>query len=443
MKTRDKGLRRHSVLAMDDGIRLHLGCGSVYRPGRVNVDRYDSSVADVRGDIMSLPFAAGSADGVEAFHVVEHFDIIHCRYLLSEWYAVLKGGGELVLETPDLTETFKRFVKSDPDGQEQRLHWVYGIDSPGMSHKAGLSFDLAHKLLGECGFVDIRRGEPSTHLYEAGMRIECRKPEGDRRAEFAASLRRNLLVELGPVDSYVMVPLEKHVRRVLDALPTNNPPTEDEIIDLAATMVPVNAGIALALVRTWMGYQEGAPGESWQPLERIRSLGNSRIHERIFTLWIRARKDGPLEARFREFMDRLGRDVLGFVTKGSQEDHDRLAYVLSLEPQEIPLMDFELVLMDARTRVNKGVREFASGDSDEARAILEFAAMENPENLYAHWNLARLGAVVRSGGGCVEEHYEKAISLAHGTELKRNLERELASYRRAGPDAIPSEPVTE
>jgi hypothetical protein len=69
--------------------------------------------------------------------------------------------------------------------------------------------------------------------------------------------------------------------------------------------------------------------------------------------------------------------------------------------------------------------------------------MENPENLYAHWNLARLGAVVRSGGGCVEEHYEKAISLAHGTELKRNLERELASYRRAGPDAIPSEPVTE
>ena len=427
---------------MCNGVRLHLGCGNVHRPGYVNVDLFDSSVADVKGDVTRLPFATASADGIEAFHVIEHFDYIHCKYALSEWFRVLKGDGELVLETPEISGTFKQFLKSDANSQEKRLQWIYGIDSPGMQHKVGFSSKLLQRLLHECGFVRTKREEATTHLYEAGMRIVCRKPTIDKTAEFAASFRWRVLAELGPIDSYVMIPLEKHVQEVIADIRGNRVPASADIMAISAKTAAVNPGIAIAILTSWMESADVNSGDLECALSKIRDLRDRRIHERALTLWIRAKKEGALDKQFRTFTERLGKDILAYLMDRDREPDD-ISYLLSLEPERIPIFDFELVLMDARMRVNRGVRKFASDDLSGARAILEVAATENPDNLYAHWNLARLGAVAGSDSGYVERHYNKAVSLSRDARLKSAIKDELASYMADGPPAVRTTPVTE
>ena len=428
---------------MNEGVRLHLGCGDVHKPGYVNVDMVGSGAADVKGDIMSLPFAPGSADSIDTFHVIEHFDFIHCKYLLSEWSMVLKAGGSLVIETPDLNETYRHFVRSDTDSQEKKLHWIFGIDSPGMSHKVGLSFDLARKLLEESGFVDIQRGKPSSHLYEAGLRIECAKA-GQRsvRGEFAAAIRRGVLRELCNPDSYVLVPLEKHVLRILSVLPDDAPPPLDDMIAISAKMAPVNPNIAVAVLKAWKEMTQSEPDELTSAVSAVSDLCEMRIHERALALWIRAKKEGALGAQFGRFIDVLGEDLRDFVLNGGR-NRDNLSYLFGLEPQSIPILDLDLVLMDARRRVNIGVKKFASGDLEGAKAILEEAADENPENLYAHWNLARLGVLMDSGRSHVDGRYRKAISLSHDTRFERAVQDEFARYTSGHTEDIPRTPVTE
>jgi predicted SAM-dependent methyltransferase len=439
---RAKASPRDSGWSMSGEIRLHLGCGNVHKAGFVNIDRFDSSVADVMADVARLPFASASVDGIEAFHVIEHLDLVHCRYALSEWFRVLREGAELIVETPDITRAFERFLRSDADAQERELSWIYGIDSPGMQHKVGLSLELVERLMAECGFVEVRRRDASTHLYEPGMRMVCRKPRGGSDADFASSLRHRLLAELSPVDSYVMVPLEKHVEEVLDSLREERAPTLDDVTALAAKKAAVNPAIAVAILGSW----EAVPGTESDMLAdamaKVQTLRDARIHEKALALWIRARKEGSLEGQFREFTERLGRDVLSHL-RGSDGGPGELAYIMDLEPERIPLLDLELVLMDARLRVNRGVKRFAAHDLDGARSEFEAAAKENPESLYAFWNLARLGVADGSVGDEVGMHYERAVSLSHGTRLQKTVEEEARSYRAGGSGAIEAAPVAE
>ena len=428
---------------MNEEIGLHLGCGDVHKAGCVNVDRFDSSVADVRADVARLPFANASADRIEAFHLIEHLDHVHCRYALSEWFRVLKEGGELVIETPDISEAFESFLRSDLDAKERGLSWIYGIDSPGMQHKVGFSQELIERLMGECGFVETRRREASTHLYEPGMRMVCRKPRGDPDAEFASSLRYRLLAELLPIDSYVMVPLEKHVKDVVASLRTERAPTLDDVVAVSAKMAVVNPAIAAAVLTSWMAAPRAGSEVLADALAKVRTLRDGRIHEKALALWIRARKEGPLEGQFREFTERLGRDVLDHLRDSDGGPPGGLAYLMGLEPERIPLFDLELVLMDARLRVNRGIKRFAALDLDGARLEFEVAAKENPECLYAHWNLARLGAADGSGDDDIGMHYERAVSFSRGTRLQKAVEGEVRSYRAGGVGAVQTIPVTE
>ena len=91
----------HSVM-MDKKIKLNLGCGSVYKPSYINIDKFDNSVADKICDIGDLPFKSNSVELIEASQVIEHFDYVHCKYILSEWFRVLKPRGVMIMETPEL-----------------------------------------------------------------------------------------------------------------------------------------------------------------------------------------------------------------------------------------------------------------------------------------------------------------------------------------------------
>lgn len=156
-------------------MKLNLGCGDHILEGYVNCDLYNKN-ADLACDIRKLPFEDNSIDEIISLHVIEHFDWIECKSVLKEWHRVLKPNGLLILETPDLLETCKKFC----DVSEEERFNMYGhifakpwID--GEIHKFLFTKNEIAKSLTEAGFTDITFTEPTRYTHQPNLRVEAKK----------------------------------------------------------------------------------------------------------------------------------------------------------------------------------------------------------------------------------------------------------------------------
>ena len=171
-------------------VKLHIGCGSDYKEGYINIDGYDASVADVVAMAHELPFPDGYADLIESHHLIEHLSFEEFRDTVKEWYRVLKPGGMLVAECPDLIENMKIFLNSD---YKKRWLWYrnelpfgrvaafYGNQfHPGQFHKNGFDRERLSGLLDELGFVRIStRSIEGTPEPNENFIVEAFKPQED------------------------------------------------------------------------------------------------------------------------------------------------------------------------------------------------------------------------------------------------------------------------
>lgn len=99
----------------DSKVRLHLGCGSTYLPGYINIDfpptqhNIVETKADFYSDIRDLNFPPECVDEIRLHHVFEHFNRVWALALLVRWHVCLKAGGYLRIETPDVQAGMKTF----------------------------------------------------------------------------------------------------------------------------------------------------------------------------------------------------------------------------------------------------------------------------------------------------------------------------------------------
>lgn len=171
-------------------VRLNLGCGDKILPGYVNVDVVASRrgrAPDVLCDLHDLSvFPDNHADEVMAIHVVEHFWRWEIEDVLREWLRVLKPGGRMVLECPNLISACEEFLR-DPElaadqGQAgQRTMWVFYGDpawkDPYMIHRWGYTPGSLKTLLESVGLVEVRQEAAQYKLREPrDMRVVGLKP---------------------------------------------------------------------------------------------------------------------------------------------------------------------------------------------------------------------------------------------------------------------------
>lgn len=157
----------------DGKVRLNLGCGDKILEGYINVDFSESrkgSKPDVIADLRAMQFDNNYADEIMSIHVIEHFYPWEVEGLLNHWKSILKPGGRLILECPNILTAAKMLLE-DPDrmaraeGKDGQLAmWpLYGDPAwkdPLMCHRWGYTPTTLIDLVKRCGFTNVRR-EPS------------------------------------------------------------------------------------------------------------------------------------------------------------------------------------------------------------------------------------------------------------------------------------------
>ena len=87
-------------------VRLELGCGKKKRkPGFINVDLRALPNVDVVMDIRKLDYDTASVDMISNTDVLEHFGRAETQPILKEWLRVLKPGGKIEIQVPDVGRT--------------------------------------------------------------------------------------------------------------------------------------------------------------------------------------------------------------------------------------------------------------------------------------------------------------------------------------------------
>ena len=169
-------------------IKLNVGSGGIEFKGYLSVDLYDQR-AHVIMDITKLDFDPNSVTEILASHVFEHLNPYHCFDILANWFEVLKPGGRLVMEMPNIEEVCKQFTVSDKQGKYAMLNCMYGsvnttseggvgnplglITSP---HLFGWWPESLYDHLAGVGFTDIVFMPEQIPHPGPNLRVEATKP---------------------------------------------------------------------------------------------------------------------------------------------------------------------------------------------------------------------------------------------------------------------------
>lgn len=171
-------------------IRINLGCGNHLLDGYLNID-IASERAGVRPDLVCdvadlslLPESYASE--ILSVHVIEHLWRWEVENILREWIRVLRPGGKLIVECPNLLSACEALLadpvqSSAPDQRGQRTMWVlYGDPSwqdPLMCHRWAYTPQSLAELLFGVGLISVRQEAAMYKLREPrDMRVTGVKP---------------------------------------------------------------------------------------------------------------------------------------------------------------------------------------------------------------------------------------------------------------------------
>ncbi|MFX0208722.1 MAG: hypothetical protein ACFFDT_22260, partial [Candidatus Hodarchaeota archaeon] len=377
-------------------VSLHLGCGLNYRVGSLNVDLFEFRVADIGAHAAFLPFKSDIIGTIEAYHLLEHFDWVEVKYLLNEWFRILKEGGSLIIEVPDLTASSRKLIRlKDLSSQTTTLQWIYGVKDLGMQHKTGFTKEILVNFLLKAGFVEIRKETPQSYQYEKGLRVACKKPlhtEGQDKT-LIHTFRTNITPLIFSKNMKSIHLLEKNHIEIIEPLliekkNINIVNNYFRALSRLSICNPLLAEILLEIITTRTHLLDKYQPRINKVIEFLKAVN---FHQKVFTLWAMRKKiPGELEKDYQTFIVDLESNL--YQSFKSDSDLKRaFSYICSLSSEPIPFFDFFFLMNKATACFNQGLQKFFLGQLVEAKNRFVVSSSLNPDNYVIYWNLGRLG----------------------------------------------------
>lgn len=176
-------------------MKLHIGCGARVMQGYFNIDAVHNPNAPRAPELLyefefnkerlanAIPLEDEVADEILSVHVFEHFYRWTCDAVVREFCRLLKPGGRLILELPDLIKCCQNIIDNRPSKQPDQLgRWgLYGdprLMDKFMCHPWGWAPEELMAFLSEHGFVNVEHRPTQFHkcgMLHRDMRIEAVK----------------------------------------------------------------------------------------------------------------------------------------------------------------------------------------------------------------------------------------------------------------------------
>lgn len=191
--TEDMPQARQDVKAEDikrtDRLCADIGCGEFsgcFDGALMRYDMNEKVKPDIRCDIHEIPEPCEKFDEVRARHVLEHFPAHEAPDLLKEWLRILKIGGKIEIEVPNLTwamETVLKQEKGEGGIPTDEMFYAWGVlygcketgheKNPAMQHKTGYTRRTLKNLFDQVGGVkDVEIADIDNRL---GVRVTATK----------------------------------------------------------------------------------------------------------------------------------------------------------------------------------------------------------------------------------------------------------------------------
>jgi predicted SAM-dependent methyltransferase len=138
-------------LESDDRVfKLNIGCGYNQEiPGWVGIDLIDGPGVDICAPADELPFVDSTVQEIMAEHLIEHLTFYEFNRTMAEWYRVLKPGGKLTIECPDLLGLCRQFIESNEYSQYTSYKGQWPLIAHLYGHQRGKNeaeiFSQVHK----------------------------------------------------------------------------------------------------------------------------------------------------------------------------------------------------------------------------------------------------------------------------------------------------------
>jgi predicted SAM-dependent methyltransferase len=144
-------------------LRLHLGSGTVYMAGWVNIDTArPGHKRDLNWDLTKgLPFSDGTVTAVFSEHMLEHFTLEASYRLFQEIFRVLQSGGILRISVPNLRRYVESYLGLNPLISQYRpnsptaacaLNEIFYLHG----HRTMFDFETLSLMLTDVGFANTK-----------------------------------------------------------------------------------------------------------------------------------------------------------------------------------------------------------------------------------------------------------------------------------------------
>lgn len=405
-------------------MKLNIGCGKIYKEGFINIDAYDSTVADKIMPANNLKFPSNSVDKIESLQLIEHLGLFNAIYALSEWFRVLKPGGDLLIETPNLEKSFKKFINEDLETRKNVLTWIYGVESEGMLHKFCFPEELLEDQLKKIGFVNIEKTYIEIKKDHPNIRIKCKKTKDYKTFQVFADFRKKLFNKkiVDTNDFYVAIEKEKLIDFLISKI---NEFLKNKNYEIIEEIVTVGAVHSVLMTRSFL-----------KECLNHKIVSKSKISKNIEAL------DFLVDINFLNILEHLIRessDVAGTQNKvfqtvsniGKQsvkklltEENKRSSVKNSLMKLSKECKDYKTVFFASDLLERKssfysylGLKEFILGNYDKAITKIKEAVRLDRNHVLYYWNLGKLLSLT---GNSPESKiaYENAINLVRISKYK-------------------------